>query len=206
MILQTRYYQLLDFSNVEGSVTIQDIIKQVPLEVYQAGKSRPNSFQSVHEVAFDSKGKKSSNLSLWFDATITACTSSKAKKVSKKDEPWQLENGSLFCAPRNEEFLEHRPITEPYIFMQPVDDCKEGHDLVISIIKHRIASILHSRGFRFDEILAQHDDADYDLLRDEMGYGPLGVRYSLLKADLARWAVSPSIQRHFALFYAALSH
>ena len=107
---------------------------------------------------------------------ITTCSSSKAKKMSKKDDPWHLDDtsGSLFCMPNNEEFEKYSPITSPYIFMQPVDDLKAGHDLAKSILKHRVATILFSRGFCFHELPNQLDQ--------------LGMDYARMKADLERWA------------------
>ena len=65
MVLQTRYFHLLDFSLVHDRVSIDRIVKEVSAEVYHAAKlARPNAYACAHEVAFDSKGKQSCNLSV----------------------------------------------------------------------------------------------------------------------------------------------
>ena len=65
MVLQTRHFHLLDFSLVHETVSIDSIIKEVSAEVYRTAKSaRPNAYVCAHEVAFDSKGKQSCNLSV----------------------------------------------------------------------------------------------------------------------------------------------
>lgn len=66
MVLQTRYFQLLDMDELqETSVSIDNIIKEVNFDVYNVKKYKsPGAFVCVHEVAFDSKGKRSCNLSL----------------------------------------------------------------------------------------------------------------------------------------------
>ena len=66
MALQTRYFRLLDFHNLQQPVvSIEDVVTEVTSEVYHAGKfTNPNIFVSAHEVAFDSKGKRSCNHSV----------------------------------------------------------------------------------------------------------------------------------------------
>lgn len=67
MVLQTRYFQLLDMDQLQEtpSVSIDNIIKEVNFDVYNVKKYKsPGAFVCVHEVAFDSKGKRSCNLSL----------------------------------------------------------------------------------------------------------------------------------------------
>jgi len=65
MVLQTRYFELLDIDQLqETSVSLDNIIKEVQLDVYNNGKKSGLPFVCVHEVAFDSKGKRSCNLSL----------------------------------------------------------------------------------------------------------------------------------------------
>lgn len=66
MILQERYFQILDMNQLEDTtVSIDNVVKEIPLELYNAGKFNcPDAFIRVHEVAFDSKGKRSCNLSL----------------------------------------------------------------------------------------------------------------------------------------------
>ena len=72
--------------------------------------------------------------------------------MSKKEEPWRLSDRSLFCLPNNDEFENALSSSAtPYVFMQPVDDCEAGHDLVKAILVHKVATILLSRGFCFTE-------------------------------------------------------
>lgn len=179
MILQTRYFRISDLTHLQQSTISNDsIITEISSNVYHAGKfANPNMFVCAQEVAFDSKGKRTCNLSIWFDTNITACSTTKAKKVSKKDDPWHLadKSGALFCMPNNAEFERSFSFaTPPYVSMQPVDDIQVGHDLVKSILEHRVASILLTRGFRFHELPAQLDK--------------LGKDFARLKHDLERWA------------------
>lgn len=97
--------------------------------------------------------------------------------MSKKEDPWRLDDtsGSLFCMPNNGEFEAVFPTsTPPFVFMQPVDDLKPGHDLVQSILEHRVTSILISRGFCFHDHPCQLEKLKHD--------------FASMKADLKRWA------------------
>jgi hypothetical protein len=102
--------------------------------------------------------------------------------MSKKDDPWHLEDtsGSLFCMPNNEEFEMAFPTANPpYVFMQPVDDRKSGHDLIEAMLKHKVAAILLS------ECPVQLED----LMRD----------FALMRVDLEHWAWSKtSNMDHFS--------
>jgi hypothetical protein len=68
MVLQTRYFLLTNNSHQlqTSTVTVDDIVTEVSAEVYHDGKCSNNAhaFVSAHEVAFDSKGKRSCNLSV----------------------------------------------------------------------------------------------------------------------------------------------
>jgi hypothetical protein len=123
----------------------------------------------------------------WFDARITACSGSKAKKMSKMDEQWRLDNkrGSLFCMPVNDEFEEAFAAANPYVFMQPVDDREEGHNLIAAVLKHRVASILLIHGF------FPHEPPG-ELIK-------LGENFDRMKIDLERWAwTKTSDTSHFS--------
>ena len=99
-------------------------------------------------------------------------------KAEKKGKalPWHLEDCSnaLFCVPNNEEFKKRPPLVAPYVFMQPVDDRAAGHDLVASILKYQVATLLHAHRHSFDGLLSR-----LSLLQAEFGR---------LKADVVRWA------------------
>lgn len=91
-------------------------------------------------------------LSSFFDVDISSCSNNKAKRVSKKgEEHWQLEDKTLFCMPKNEVFSSSLPQTKPYVMMQPVDDTKEGHDIIYGILKHRIDTLLIEEACSSDE-------------------------------------------------------
>ena len=67
MVLQTRYFRILDIANLEQpTVSIGEIISEVSAEAYHAGKfgPTPDAFVCAQEVAFDSKGKRACNLSM----------------------------------------------------------------------------------------------------------------------------------------------
>ncbi|KAL3822759.1 hypothetical protein ACHAXA_009633 [Cyclostephanos tholiformis] len=167
MVLQTRYFYLSSCTNV-AEVTEED---------YQANSGL---FICAHEVTFDSKGKRSCNHSIWFNTTITSCSGSKAKKLSRKDEQeqWHLKNecGIFFVMPINQEFKDAFMAVDlpPYVLMQPVDDLEDGHNLITAVLKHRVASILQSHGFKPQE-------PPEELIK-------LGEKYHRLKRLLDRWA------------------
>ena len=124
--------------------------------------------------------------SSWFDTTITACSGSKAKKMSKLDEQWRPDDkrGSLFCMPANEEFEGSFTAANPYVFMQPVDDREEGHNLIAAMLKHRVASILFNNGF------CPHEPPELFKLEED---------FYRMKIDLERWAwTKTSDTSHFS--------
>ena len=87
---------------------------------------------------------------------ITSCSNNKAKRVSKKgEEHWQVDDRTLFCLPRNESFSACLPLIKPFVMMQPVDDAREGHDLMDAILEHRIGTLLHSQGCLFNKLTAE---------------------------------------------------
>ena len=76
--------------------------------------------------------------------------------------------------PNNKEFETCSPAPSPYVFMQPIDDSKAGHDLIKFILEHRVTAILLSRGFCFQ--------GNSKHLRE------LQKEFCRLKADLKLWA------------------
>ncbi len=107
--------------------------------------------------------------------------------MSKLDEQWRLDDkrGSLFCMPVNEEFEGAFAAANPYVFMQPVDDREEGHNLIAAVLKHRVASILLIHGFYPPE-------RPEELVK-------LGEDFDRLKIDLERWAwTKTSDTSHFS--------
>ena len=109
--------------------------------------------------------------------------------MSKKEEPWRLSDRSLFCLPNNDEFEQALSSSAiPYVFMQPVDDCEAGHDLVKAILVHKVATILLSRGFCFTEgalnPLAQ-----------------LKIVFLRIKADLEKWCVNACVSLSVLLYF-----
>ncbi len=71
MVLQTRYFHLKDMkllrqsSNEYIAIPHDEIVAEVTEQAYDAGKfSKLGAFVCAQEVAFDSKGKRSCNLSM----------------------------------------------------------------------------------------------------------------------------------------------
>ena len=66
MVLQTRYFRLLDINNLQhANITSSEVAVEVSLENYHAGKlASPEAFVCAQEVVFDSKGKRTCNLSM----------------------------------------------------------------------------------------------------------------------------------------------
>jgi hypothetical protein len=71
MVLQTKYFYLKDVNLLRQSsneyivIPHDEIVTEVTEQVYDAGKfGNLGAFVCAHEVAFDSKGKRSYNLSM----------------------------------------------------------------------------------------------------------------------------------------------
>lgn len=111
--------------------------------------------------------------------------------MSKKEEPWRLSDRSLFCLPNNDEFEQALSSSAtPYVFMQPVDDCEAGHDLVKAILVHKVATILLSRGFCFTEGALN----PLDQLKNKNDY-------FRIKADLEKWCVNACVSLSVLLYF-----
>ena len=190
-VLQTRHFRLMDLkpwtdSHYQGRVvSLEDIITEVSQREYNEYRSiSPNAMIRADELVFDSKGKRSANLSTWFDADIVPCCS---KKASTKHIGWKIANdrsGSLFCMPdtvTNKTFERNLPSSVPYVAMQPIDDFKAGHDLIEAILEHRIGTILYSMGsLNFDKFPNGKRDLD-DRFKE------LETIFTGMKKRLTRW-------------------
>ncbi|KAL3802210.1 hypothetical protein HJC23_001754 [Cyclotella cryptica] len=154
MILQLRFFRLLDYCQKRVVSSISDVVEEISMLEYHGLSS--NLTVRACEVVMDSKGKRSANWSIFFDVDITPCSNNKAKRVSKKgEEHWQLEDKTVFCMPKNESFSAFLPPIKPYIMMQPVDDVREGHEFIDAILEHRIVTLLHLQGCQFDKLTAE---------------------------------------------------
>ena len=63
MVLQTKYFHLSSWANI-SVVPHNDIVTEITKEEYHTKKKFSDAFICAHEVAFDSKGKRSCNLSM----------------------------------------------------------------------------------------------------------------------------------------------
>mmetsp|Transcript_17112 Transcript_17112/g.35715 ORF Transcript_17112/g.35715 Transcript_17112/m.35715 type:complete len:768 (+) Transcript_17112:318-2621(+) len=198
MILQSRYFRLLDCKstpawgnkhgedrNVSSFVSIKDLVEEISEDAYHdwtIGSS--NSMIRVHEVAFDSKGKRSANQSIWFDADHTPCSNNKAKKLSKKGEDhWQLNDrsGALFCMPKNDTFECSLPSISPYVCMVPMEDSHAGLKLIEKILEHRLGSILHTQGLSFKKFPLGKTELDTSFVE-------LKKEFTLMKVHSEKWS------------------
>ena len=139
LVLQTCYFRLTNFRG--APIKIDDIVKEVPKENYDP---RSPMMVRADEVVFESKGKKSCNRSIWFDSEISS--SGGCVKHQNTSQLQSTNDEALFCMPKNDVFKHKLPSITPYVLMQPKDDCKEGYDLIDSILKHRIGSLLACDG------------------------------------------------------------
>ena len=66
MVLQTRYFHLRDLHHLQApKVSVQDVAREISLDEFHRGKGvSPFDFIEASEVAFDSKGKETCNLSM----------------------------------------------------------------------------------------------------------------------------------------------
>jgi hypothetical protein len=62
MILQFRFYRLLDYKQKTNVSSIEDVVEEISMQEYQRLAS--NLTVRAYEVAMDSKGKRSANLSM----------------------------------------------------------------------------------------------------------------------------------------------
>ena len=66
MVLQTRFFRILDIGRLrQPTVSVGEMVAEVSPQAYHSGKNAsPGDFVCAHEVAFDSKGKRTCNLSM----------------------------------------------------------------------------------------------------------------------------------------------
>ena len=62
MVLQFRFYRLLDFKQKTCVSSIEDVVEEISMQEYQCLAN--NLTTRAYEVVMDSKGKRSANLSM----------------------------------------------------------------------------------------------------------------------------------------------
>lgn len=62
MILQLRFYRLLDYKQKNHLTSIEDVVEEISMQEYQ--RLANNLTTRAYEVVMDSKGKRSANLSM----------------------------------------------------------------------------------------------------------------------------------------------
>eukprot|EP00970_Alexandrium_tamarense_P000857 scaffold99_cov193-Alexandrium_tamarense.AAC.3 len=185
MILQERYFRLMEFKQNAIISLSTDIVKELHRNEYEQIKaSQPDVVIQASEVVFDSKGKRSANLSIFFDVESQKCSNNKAKKQSSRkgnEENWKLDDKTLFCMPANNWNKSRLPDIVPYVFMQPVNDDEVGLGLVEAILEHQIGSILLSQDSHLDKFPSGKAELDNCMIE--------------LEATFAR--MSANIKRYF---------
>jgi hypothetical protein len=139
MILQTRYFRLPKL-NTRAPINLEDIVHEVSSHEYnQLVMVIPSMMVRADEIVFESKGKHNCNRSIWFDACISS-----SNRIAKQDMGYlqSCNDKGLFCMPKNYMFQTNLPSITPHILMQPKDDCKEGYQLIDSILKDLISKLL----------------------------------------------------------------
>ena len=154
LVLQTRYFRLLHLkANV--LIKIEELVQEVAPSKYYP---RTHTVVRADEIVFESKGMHNCNRSIWFDADVKN-SSGNIKSAIQSDY-----SKALFCMPKNDIFRHNLPSVTPHVLMQSKDDCSEGCNLIDSILKHRIGSILASKGF-ICGWASNIDDLHQDFLR-----------------------------------------
>eukprot|EP00956_Cyclotella_meneghiniana_P035759 scaffold118047_cov35-Cyclotella_meneghiniana.AAC.1 len=141
LVLKTRYYRVINLQTC-FDINIEHIVREVSQQEYN---SRDPMMIKADEVVFDSKGKSECNHSIWFNVGFVKSTSWKNKQQDSKE----VQNcKTLFCLPRTNDLFKAmvHAAEPPMMLMQSKDECKDGHQLIDSIWKHRIGWILSSRG------------------------------------------------------------
>mmetsp|Transcript_45930 Transcript_45930/g.96449 ORF Transcript_45930/g.96449 Transcript_45930/m.96449 type:complete len:557 (+) Transcript_45930:62-1732(+) len=155
MILQARCFLLKDVGYANATrMTPEDVIKEITIQEFKltTEHSNPSRCVMVHEVAFAPKGDHSANVSIWFNADPTKLDQSQIKRSRrlKQRKKTQIRNehsrpnagGTLISRTSAVDFPNGYPDIDPFVPMLPTNDDDESHRLLLSIIEHRIDSII----------------------------------------------------------------
>ena len=163
MILQARYFVLLDVDFTCADLSHDDIVKEISHDEYSSrmvpwSSNGRRPFQPwkcvmAHEVAFAPKGDHSANVSIWFDGRPIKLEQSQIKRCRrlKQKKKAQVNNhirpngtGALISRTSPTDFPAGLPDIEPFVPMLPAEDSDEVQRLIIAIMEHRIETILLS--------------------------------------------------------------
>ena len=150
MILQTRYFCVPDVAFTDADVVrCNDVAKEISMDEYMVliGKKI-----IAHEVAFAPKGDHFANVSIWFNASPISLEQSMIKRSRRVKQKKKVQirnehthpnaNGALISRTSSADFPNGIPGIEPFVPMSPAYDCAESHELITSILEHRIDSII----------------------------------------------------------------
>ena len=164
MILQTRYFLILDEDFITAASDKHSIVKEISSDEYNSRKSPWNSnyrFKTnkvivATEVAFSPKGDSNANVSIWFDAKPIKLEPSQIKRCRrlKQKNKAQLRNGhtaphsngALLCRTSTADFPSRAPPDiDPFVPMLPAEDNDENDTFMLAIIDHRIGCLINEK-------------------------------------------------------------
>ena len=194
MILQTRYFLLLDENTITTASGKLDFVKEISSDEYTSRKTpwnsnyrfKQNKVIVATEVAFAPKGDSNANVSIWFDAKPVKLEQSQIKRCRrlKQKNKAQLRNGhtaphsngALLCRTSTADFPTRAPPEiDPFVPMLPAEDNDENDKFMLAIIDHRIDCLINEKNM-------SHDSLEGDALRKK----ELDERMKTLEAAYAR--------------------
>lgn len=154
MIIQTRYFFLPDVSfTIADEILRENVVKEISVDEYaELIQVVEPKVIVAHEIAFAPKGDHFANVSIWFDASPVQLEQSQIKRSRRLKQKKKAQirnehthpnaNGALISRTSSADFPYVIDGIEPFVSMSPANDSDETHGLVMSILEHRIDSII----------------------------------------------------------------
>ncbi|KAL7461607.1 hypothetical protein ACHAXS_002024, partial [Conticribra weissflogii] len=184
MILQLKYFLLLDVDYTEGKVGVDDVVREISEAEYK-DRTRPwsstdvpfspSKVVKVHKLAFAPKGDHFANISFWFDEEIIPLEQSEVKRIRRAKQKIKTSirnghsrphaNGFLVSCTSSADFAcNWSPAFDPFVPMVPAEDNSFVEFLVDAIMMHRVNDLicknlpLALKRQREKELVRQMDD------------------------------------------------
>lgn len=154
MILQTRYFFLPDVTfTTADEILRENVVKEISFDEYAEFIQVVELKVIVaHEIAFAPKGDHFANVSIWINASPVQLEQSQIKRSRRLKQKKKAQirnehthpnaNGALISRTSSADFPHGIDGIEPFVSMSPANDSDETHGLIMSILEHRIDSII----------------------------------------------------------------
>ncbi|KAL7467982.1 hypothetical protein ACHAXS_008202, partial [Conticribra weissflogii] len=162
MVLQVKYFLLLDVDYAKGNVGVDDIVREISQAEYEDRTGpwsstdfpfSPSKVVKVHKLAFAPKGDHFANISFWFDEKLIPLEQSEIKRIrrAKQKVKTSIRNGHsrphangilVACTSPADFACNWSPAFDPFVPMIPAEDNPFVESLVDAIMMHRVNDLI----------------------------------------------------------------